>query len=137
MQPVSGLFYEFHKERIVSRAGQPLVRMPGIEIGPAIGREDAIRRLRMGKDVYTSAKGDAYKLALSVLHGRIGPEGPHMPNQPSPTGREDVYYRHYHPGNVHPDQGGPGHVFFGERGENFPNDRITPGARIRKDSNYA
>ncbi|HEY2234770.1 MAG TPA: hypothetical protein VGK01_14955 [Candidatus Angelobacter sp.] len=119
MQPDSGLFYEFHKERIVSRPGQPLITMAGIEIGPTIGRENAIRRLRMGKDVYTRTKEDAYRLAMSVLHGRILPEGPHDPKKPSPTGREDVYYRHYHPGNVHPEQGGPGHVFFGERGENF------------------
>ena len=40
--------------------------------------------------------------------------------KPTPSGREDVYYRHYHPGGLHPNEpGGSGHVFFGERGEGF------------------
>jgi hypothetical protein len=117
--PLPAAFYEFHKERIVSRPGQPIVAVPGAEIGPQISRENAVRRLRVGKDVYTKSKEDAYKLANSVLDGNIAPEGPHDPPQPSPTGREDVYYRHYHPGNLHPDEGGPGHVFFGSRGEGF------------------
>jgi len=119
MIPLPGAFYEFHKERVISRPGQPFFAIPGAEIGPQISRENAVRRLRAGKDVYTQGKEDAYKLANSVLNGKIAPEGPHDPRQPSPTGREDVYYRHYHPGNLHPEEGGPGHVFFGARGEGF------------------
>jgi hypothetical protein len=65
------------------------------EIDPQVSRENAVkcvRRLRAGKDVYTEGKFDAYKLANSVLNGKIAPEGPHDPPQPSPTGREHVYY---------------------------------------------
>lgn len=112
-----GLYYEFHKERIVSRPGQPLATIPGAEIGPEIEREDAFRRVRAGRDVYTQAQSDAYGLAMSIVNESTDAEGPHTPPEPSPTGRTDVYYRHYHPGNLHPAQGGPGHVFFGARGD--------------------
>ena len=118
----AGRFYEFEKHRVVSRPGQPLVTRAGIEIGREISREDAFRRVRSGKDVYTPAKQDAYRLATEVQEGRTPFEEIHRPKTPSPTGREDVYYRHYHPGGLHPGEGGPGHVFFGERGESLPAD---------------
>ena len=35
------------------------------------------------------------------------------------TSREDVFYPHFHPGGVHPRGGGPGHVFFGKRGQGY------------------
>ena len=40
----NGRFYEFHKERIISRPGAPLETRPGFEVGPEISRADAIRR---------------------------------------------------------------------------------------------
>jgi hypothetical protein len=120
MRAVIGVFYEFHKERIVSAPGAPLATREGMEIGPPISWEAAMRRVASGKDVYTLNKQDAYRLASHVAHGRPIQEFPHTPPIPSPSGREDVYYRHYHPGGLHPNEpGGPGHVFFGGRGEGF------------------
>lgn len=115
-----GQFYEFHTERVVSRAGQPIVTIPGAEIGPQISREDATQQVRNGKDVYTTNRSDAYRLASDVYHGRPVEDDPHG----------EFYYRHFHPAGVHPQldhdrpgrpraQAGPGHVFFGERGQNF------------------
>ena len=120
MKAFRGIYYEFHKERIVSRPGAPLVVREGMEIGPPISWEDAMKRLAAGKDVYTPNKQDAYRLASHVAHGRAMEEFPHTPRRPTPSGREDVYYRHYHPGGLHPGEpGAPGHVFFGDRGEGF------------------
>ena len=117
---IKGHYYEFHRERIVSRPGTPLITRHGIEIGPNISWENAVRRLMSGKDVYTPGKRDAYQLACQVAHGRPVEELPHAPVGPTPSGREDVYYRHYHPGGLHPGEpGATGHVFFGERGEGF------------------
>jgi hypothetical protein len=116
-----GRFYEFHRERVISRPGQPLTRRSGIEIGPEISSEEALRQVGSGKDVYTLGKQEAYRLALQAQNGRAPlEEPPHRPRNPSPTGREDVYFRHFHPGGAHPtDEGGMGHIFFGERGEGF------------------
>lgn len=113
----AGSFYEFHRERVVSRAGQPLATQPGIEIGPLISRESALRRVRNGGDVYTPNKWDAYRLAKAVSR-RIEPDEIHTPrpDAPSPSGRQDVYFRHYHPGGLHHSDGGGG-VYFGGRGE--------------------
>jgi len=117
-----GKFYEFHKERIVSRPGAPIVKRPGLEVGPEISRADAIHQLKRKGDVYTRARQDAKVLATDAFPGRVPPkfEPPHVPNKPTAHGREDVYFQHFHPGGLHPnDAGGLGHVFFGERGEGF------------------
>jgi len=116
MTAIRGAFYEFHAERVISRPGQPLDTRVGIEIGPQIGREEALLHVRAGKDVYTLASEDAYRLAVQVSYGKPVQEDPHHPRKPSPTGRMDVYFRHYHPGGDH-DQFG--HVFFGQRGERY------------------
>lgn len=114
MVAVRGAFYEFHAERVISRPGQPLVTRTGIEIGPQISREAAFQLAKAGKDVYTLASEDAYRLAVQVCPGKLVPDPPHHPPQPSPTGRVDVYFRHYHPGGDHDRFG---HIFFGQRGE--------------------
>jgi hypothetical protein len=101
-------FYEFHPGRVVSRAGQEIKVKEGIEIGPRISRENALREVRSGKDVYTLAREDAYRLAVQVGSGK--------PRKASPTGRVDVYFRHYHPGGDHDRFG---HIFFGQRGEKY------------------
>ena len=119
----AGEFYEFHKERLVSRPGAAVVMRPGLEVGPEMSRADAIHRLKLKRDVYTLARQDAKVLATDAFPGRVAPtfETPHVPAKPTPHGREDVYYSHFHPGGLHPDDaGGLGHVFFGERGEGFP-----------------
>jgi hypothetical protein len=124
-----GRFYEFHRERVVSRPGQPLRTQTGIEIGPEISSEQAFKRVRSGKDVYILGKEDAYKLATQLQNGRPPKEEPaHEPKFPSPTGREDIYYRHYHPGGMHPSDPGPGHIYFGERGENFEKRNMKTGS---------
>src|SRR5688572_10097057 len=115
MRVFSGCFYEFHRQRVISRAGQPLATRGGIEVGPAISREEALRLTRAGRDVYTPRKQDAYQLA-SDAHGRTPIEEIHKPRVASPTGRVDVYFRHFHPGGVHHAEGGGG-VYFGGRGE--------------------
>ncbi len=120
MQALQGLYYEFHTERVISRAGQPITTIVGAEIGPQIAREEAVRQVRAGKDVYTLNREDAYRLASQLYAGRPVEEPPH--------GR--FYYSHFHPGGEHPELdrdrpgrpkavAGPGHVFFGERGENY------------------
>jgi hypothetical protein len=116
----NGRFYEFHKERIISRPGAPLETRPGFEVGPEISRADAIRRLKLKGDVYTPAARDARSLATDVFPGRAAPEYDprHVPRNPTASGRQDVYFPHFHPGSLHPDDpGGLGHVFFGERGQ--------------------
>jgi hypothetical protein len=117
-----GRFYEFHKDRIISRPGAPTDTRPGFEIGPEIARAAAIRRLTRGQDVYTAGSHDAKMLATDAFPGRAAPvfEPPHVPSKPTRSGREDVYFQHFHPGGLHPtDPGGFGHVFFGQRGEGF------------------
>jgi len=117
-----GRFYEFHKERIVSRPGAPRTTRLGLEIGPEIHRAEAINRLRRKGDVYTLARQDAKSLAIDAFPGRDAPqfEPPHPPSRPTSHGREDVYFPHFHPGGLHPnDPRGLGHVFFGARGEGF------------------
>jgi len=118
----TGKFYEFHKERIITRPGAPVDRRPGFEVGPEISRADAIHRLRRKGDVYTLSRQDAKVLAADAFPGRVLPEfdPPHHPTKPTRSGREDVYYPHFHPGGLHPnDAAGMGHVFFGDRGEGF------------------
>ena len=117
-----GKFYEFRKERIVSRPRAQITKRPGLEVGPEISRADAIHRLKRKGDVYTLARQDAKSVATDAFPGRVAPrfEPPHVPGQPTAHGREDVYSPHFHPGGLHPtDAGGLGHVFFGERGEGF------------------
>ena len=110
-----GRYYEFHRERIISRPGAELKTRTDIEIGPEISKEAALARVVGGRNVYTLAKEDAYKLACSAAPGRP------IEEQTSP--HEDVYFRHFHPGNLHPDEpGNAGHVFFGKRGERFRKD---------------
>ncbi len=114
MVAVRGAFYEFHAERVISRPGQPLVTRTGIEIGPQISREAAFQRAKAGKNVYTLASEDAYRLAVQVSPGKPVQDIAHRPPQPSPTGRMDVYFPHYHPGGDHDKFG---HIFFGQRGD--------------------
>lgn len=117
MLPIQGKFYQFHRRRVISRPGQPLLYGHGIEIGPLISSEDALREARSGYDVYTLAKTDAYRLA-SALNRENPIEHP---------ATNSVFFAHYHPGGEHLeiDQtregrhksiGGPGHIFFGSRG---------------------
>jgi len=116
VEAMRGAFYEFHAERIVSRPGQPLETKAGIEIGPQITKESALHQVKTGKDVYTLADEDAYRLAVQVTPGKPVQEDPHQPRQASPTGRMDVYFRHYHPGGDHDEFG---HIFFGQRGDKY------------------
>src|SRR6266436_5730559 len=99
-----GSYYEFHKERIISRPDAPVTTRPGCEIGPEISRAAAIFRLRRKDDVYTPASQDAKSLATDAFPGRAAPtfEPPHSPAKPTPKGREDIYFPHYHPGGFHP-----------------------------------
>jgi hypothetical protein len=50
--------------------------------------------------MFTPRKQDAYQLA-SDAHGRPPVEEIHTPLVPSPTGRFDVYFPHFHPGGIH------------------------------------
>jgi hypothetical protein len=50
MNVFAGCFYEFHRERVISRPGQPLSTTDGVEIGPYISREEALSQLRAGRD---------------------------------------------------------------------------------------
>ena len=116
----AGEYYEFHKERIVSRPGAPLDTRPGLEIGPLITRAEALRRVLIGGDVYTLQRSDAKQLAKDVLPNKPEFDRPHTPGPGTTrTSREDVFYPHFHPGGVHPRGGGPGHVFFGKRGQGY------------------
>jgi|SRR5436190_24228448 len=115
MNVFAGRFYEFHRQRVISRPGQPISTKDGIEVGPPISREEALRQIKAGGDVYTPRKQDAYQLARDA-HGRVPVEEIHAPRIPSPTGRVDVYFRHFHPGGIHHAAGGAG-VYFGARGE--------------------
>lgn len=116
-QLMRGLWYEFHAERVVSRAGQLVQTRTGIEVGPLITLEEARRQLKNGKDIYTTNKDDAYRLALHLYGFPPVEDSPH----------DEFYFAHYHPGGVHPRfdhdrpgrrraYEGPGHVFFGPRG---------------------
>jgi len=113
-----GRFYEFHAERVISRPGQPIAAIVGAEIGPEIPAETAFRQVRDGMDVYTVGKEDAYRLAARIHSARPVEHLPH----------DMAFYPHFHPGSVphEYDPGrpgrlraivGPGHVFFGERGQ--------------------
>src|SRR5260370_18770142 len=114
----AGRFYEFHGERIVSRAGQPIKAQAGMEIGAESSGEAAARQVREGMDVYTPGKQDAYKLAAKLHAFRPVEHG----------AENEFYYSHFHPGGI-PHQYdparsgrlramvGPGHVFFGDRGQ--------------------
>ena len=113
MVPLAGNFYEFERARNVARAGQPLHLVGGIEIGLQVSPERAFAMVRAGHDVYTLHAADAYSLAT-----KVDPKTPkdeiHRPNPNHPTrsGRDDVYFPHYHPG----DNRIYGHIFFGRRG---------------------
>jgi hypothetical protein len=125
MQILPRLFYEFHRYRVVSRAGQPIQVQQNFEIGPIISREDAGHQLKNGKDTYTFHRSDAEKLAAQLYDGNPKYEPPHRGS----------YFQHFHPGGKHGDfpanQTGrprtisgeqektPGHVYFGSRGENY------------------
>jgi hypothetical protein len=129
MQLIKGFFYECQRQRIVSRAGQPLQTRTGIEIGKLISRESALREVRGGRDVYTPYPEDAYRLALQVNGRKPIEHIPHHPPQSSPTGRMDVYFRHYHPGKerntkTDDEEDKYGHIFFGERGEDYISRRV-------------
>jgi hypothetical protein len=120
MQVVPSLYYEFHIYRVVSRAGQPIMLKENVEIGPIISKESAADQVRSGKDVYTSRRRDAQKLATSIFSGDPEQDPPH----------QATFFQHFHPAGSHP-QGafervgrpraltGFGHIFFGSRGENF------------------
>ena len=114
----AGRFYEFHGERIVSRAGQPIKTQAGFEIGSEISAETAARQVREGMDVYTLGKQDAYKLAAQLHAFRPVEHG----------AENEFYYSHFHPGGIAHEYDaarpgrlrakvGPGHVFFGDRGQ--------------------
>lgn len=116
----AGAFYEFHRFRVVSRAGQPILTKTNVEVGPLISREDAIHQVRNGKDAYTLRRSDAEKLAISI-------SGQNPTYDPP---REPTHFQHFHPGGLHPafpedQEGRPranegfGHVFFGTRGDNL------------------
>ena len=112
----AGLWYEFHRERIIPRQGQPPEIRTGVEIGPIIDGWKALSRVKNGKDVYTFNRTEAYQLALRVDPGKPVYEPPHEPADASPTGRLDVYYPHFHPAGDHENYG---HIFYGSRGEGF------------------
>ena len=116
--PQEGRYYEFHAERVISPPGQPIATLVGIEIGPQIAQEAALRQLRAGQDMYTLSREDAYRLACSAQHGTPVEDAPH----------DQFFYSHFHPGGEHPEldrnrpgrrraAAGPGHVLFGNRGQ--------------------
>lgn len=73
--------------------------------------ERAFAMVRSGHDVYTPNWADAYSLAI-----RIDPKTPkneiHKPREATRSGRDDVFFPHYHPGNDRR----YGHIFYGDRG---------------------
>jgi len=101
-----GEYYEFDRSR------------SGMELGRIVAYPQAMMLVRGGRDVYTSSKDDAYRLARTVYSS--SPEEC-FTNQPS-------HFRHYHPGGQHPQYGeedplsfgkareGVGHIFFNLRG---------------------
>jgi hypothetical protein len=120
LQILEGLFYEFHIYRVISKAGQPIQIKENLEIGPIIGRDDALSQVKNGKDVYTARSSDAKKIAAKLYQGNPEWEPAHEP----------TFFPHFHPGNQHPldhfaspgrphARNGPGHVFFGSRGEYY------------------
>lgn len=111
---LAGQFYAFETERNAARPGQPEHKVAWSEIGRAIPEEDAYRRVRDGRSVYTLSRNDALRLAIRV--DRKPPkEEIHIPlgGALNPSGRWDVYFPHFHPGDDHT----YGHIFFGERGK--------------------
>lgn len=117
MQLLNGQFYQFHRDRIVSRPGAEPRTLSSVEVGPGIPNEkQAIRQVRLGMDVYTPRPADAYGLATKAYTKTPLHEDAH----------EDGFFAHYHPGGVHARrfevrigrpraEDGPGHVFYGER----------------------
>jgi hypothetical protein len=114
MNVLTGHFYDFKRDRNVARAGQPRYLVGGIELGLEVAVERAFAMVKAGHDVYTPNEADAYNLAA-----RIDPRTPkneiHRPKPDAPTrsGRDDVYFPHYHPGSNRT----YGHIFFGLRGQ--------------------
>lgn len=102
------------RNRNVARAGQPLHPLSGIEVGKEIPGERAFAMVRAGHDVYTSSESDAYKLARRIDPGTPKQEI-HRPRPQNPTrsGRDDVFFPHYHPG----DNRAYGHIYYGQRGQ--------------------
>jgi hypothetical protein len=112
MAVIPGNFYEFQRERNVARAGQPRQLIGGIEIGLQISPEVAFSKVRSGHDIYTLTEADAYNLARRI-DARTPKNEIHRPQTPTRAGRDDVYFPHYHPGNIH----SYGHIFYGQRGQ--------------------
>jgi len=105
MLAISGKFYEFHRERIVSRPGAAIYQLPGIEIGPEIPKEEALRRVRAGsrtagRDVSTLLREDARRLSREAYHGDPIEEI-HEARQRTRSGRTDVFLAHFHPAGLH------------------------------------
>ena len=77
---VVGHYYEFHKERVISRPGAALVTRAGIEIGPEISRERHHWRglcpgetsTRCGKKMLTGSRHRLSRVGRSKKH-RISP----------------------------------------------------------------
>ena len=44
---LSGCFYEFHRTRNIARPGGVVHLQVGVEIGPLIPKEEALRRIRV------------------------------------------------------------------------------------------
>lgn len=114
MNVLAGHFYDFKRDRNVARAGQPLFTVGGIEIGQELPSERAFAKVKAGNDVYTPNEADAYGLAKRIDPGTPKNEIHRVrPDAPTRSGRDDVYFPHYHPGNnrIY------GHIFFGRRGQ--------------------
>ena len=121
-----GFFYEFHHKRIVSRPGAEITTNDQHEIGPMIERVEAIRQVGLGMDVYTVRRKDALDLANEGFKTESSFHPPHGP----------AFFPHFHPGGEEhlyeePREGrmraseGPGHVFFGSRGEGYDAQRAN------------
>ena len=102
-----GEFYQFYRARNIARPGAVIDSRVGIEIGPLISREEALRRVRAGsgpqgkpgKDVYTVRRRDAERLALDAYRAKPVEET----HQPSDS--EDMYFSHFHPGGRFDERG--------------------------------
>jgi hypothetical protein len=114
-----GYFYEFMRGRNVARAGQPVDIRGGVEIGRSVTDEDAFRMVRNGKDVYTPNEVDAYRLAARIDGKRTKRDPIHRPTaeEEKRSGRDDIYFPHYHPGRTERHESDYGHIFFGHRGQ--------------------
>jgi hypothetical protein len=98
-----GEFYVFDRGR------------PMQEIGRWITRNQALERVRAGRDVYTPLNSDASSLAKDVRKGKAFWEGSHAPRERDwdADAVGNRRFPHYHPGGDHETYG---HVFYGERG---------------------